>query len=84
MATKKIAITIPHDVVSMVDEASNRLGISRSKYISSILKDRLEEEKGKWIRESYDQVFADETVQQEQLDTAKWYESSGQFEGQEW
>ena len=42
------------------------------------------DERAREIREAYDRVFSDESVVQEQLDTAAWFEGSGKDEGQEW
>ncbi len=40
------------------------------------------DEQAREIREAYDRVFSDESVVQEQLDTAAWLEGSGKDEGQ--
>ncbi len=36
------------------------------------------------IRDAYERVFSDESIVQEQLDTAVGVEGSGKDEGQEW
>ena len=41
MNTQKVAITMPTDLVKVVDEVSRKKGISRSKYISVVLRERL-------------------------------------------
>ena len=45
MNTQKIAITMPKDLVAMIDEMSTQKGISRSKFISLVLKERIKAEK---------------------------------------
>jgi metal-responsive CopG/Arc/MetJ family transcriptional regulator len=84
MRTEKIAITIPSDLVSLIDDIRSKRGISRSKFIALLLREKIMDEQAREIREAYDRVFSDESVVQEQLDTAAWFEGSGKDEGQEW
>ena len=58
--------------------------MSRSKFITLLLREKIMDEQAREIREAYDRVFSDESVVQEQLDTAAWLEGSGKDEGQEW
>ena len=84
MNTEKVAITMPADLVKMVDEVSSKKGISRSKYISVVLRERLLSERDNQIREAYNRVFSDALIQTEQLETTLWFDRSGGKEGQEW
>ena len=84
MHTQKIAITIPMDLVATIDEISKGKGLSRSKYISLLLKETIAAEKQKQIREAYDRVFSDETIQQEQLNWTRWFKDADSDQGQEW
>jgi metal-responsive CopG/Arc/MetJ family transcriptional regulator len=84
MRTEKIAITIPSDLVSIIDDIRSKRGVSRSKFITLLLREKIMDEQAREIREAYDRVFSDESVVQEQLDTAAWLEGSGKDEGQEW
>jgi len=84
MPTEKVAITIPSDLVSMIDDIRSKRGVSRSKFIALLLREKIMDEKAREIREAYDRVFSDESVVREQLDTAAWFEGSGKDEGQEW
>ena len=84
MRTEKIAITIPSDLVSLIDDIRSKRGISRSKFIALLLREKIMDEQAREIREAYDRVFSDESVVQEQLDTAACFEGSGKDEGQEW
>jgi metal-responsive CopG/Arc/MetJ family transcriptional regulator len=84
MRTEKIAITIPSDLVAMIDDIRSRRGVSRSKFITLLLREKIMDEQARDIREAYDRVFSDESIVQEQLDTAAWFEGSGKDEGQEW
>ena len=84
MNTQKVAITMPTDLVKVVDEVSRKKGLSRSKYISVVLRERLISDRDNQIREAYNRVFSDEAIQKEQLETALWFERTGAKEGQEW
>lgn len=84
MRTEKVAITIPSDLVAMIDDIRSRRGVSRSKFITLLLREKIMDEQARDIREAYDRVFSDESIVQEQLDTAAWFEGSGKEEGQEW
>ena len=84
MRTEKIAITIPSDLVSMIDDIRIKRGVSRSKFITLILREKIMDEQVRVIQETYDRVFSDETIVKEQLETAAWFEGSGKNEGQEW
>ncbi len=84
MHTQKIAITIPMDLVLMIDAISKQQGISRSRLISDALREKMMKEKDRSIKEAYDRIFSDESVCKEQLDTTAGFESFGQIEGQEW
>jgi len=84
MNTQKIAITIPKELIISVDKFSKYQGISRSKYISRILHEKISEEKKSRIKNAYNAVFSDESVCKEQLETAAWFDNAGDREGQEW
>ena len=84
MNTQKIAITVPQDIVSIVDEISQQKGISRSRLISKILRERIEEEKGLAMQATYDLIFSDDKIRKEQIETSRWFDSGEKSEGQEW
>ena len=84
MNTQKVAITIPADLVAIIDEISRQLGLSRSKYISTVLREKVLSEKERQIKESYNRIFADDSIQKEQLQTAIWFDGTGNQGGQEW
>ena len=72
MNTQKVAITIPMDVLAKVDVISKKLGLSRSKCISTLLNDKLSEVIENQLKESYDRVFSDDAVKQEQVEPTDW------------
>jgi len=84
MNTQKVAITIPSDLVSTIDEISRQRGMSRSKFISTVLQEKVAAERRQRIKDAYDSVFSDESVCREQLDTTHWFEGGEVDEGQEW
>ena len=84
MNTQKVAITMPSDLVVMIDIMSRQQKLSRSKFISLALRDKLMEERDHNLRDSYDSVFSDKDISKEQLETAKWFEGSENKVGQEW
>jgi len=51
--------------------------MSRNRYISNILREKVLDEKEKQIRASYNRVFSDELILKEQLETASWLEGTG-------
>ena len=84
MGTQKVAITVPTELVSIIDDISKQEGISRSKLISNILMEKILNEKEKQIKAAYDRVFSDALILKEQIDTASWFEGTGSKKGQEW
>ena len=84
MNTQKVAITIPADLVVMIDDISKQMGMSRSKYISTVLREKILSEKERQIKDSYNRVFSDESIKKEQLQTAIWFNGLGDRGGQEW
>ena len=84
MNTQKVAITIPMNLVHIIDVISKQRGLSRSRFISIVLEERISEERDRSIKEAYDRIFSDESVCNEQLQTSSWFEGSGNTEGQEW
>jgi hypothetical protein len=84
MNTQKVAITVPRDLIIIVDEISRLKGISRSKFISRVLGEKVRDEQARQLRDAYDRVFSDDSIRKEQLDTAEWFEGSDSNEGQGW
>ena len=84
MNTEKVAITVPADLLSIIDDISKQKGMSRSRFISTILREKVVQEKEKRIKAEYNRVFSDELILKEQIETASWLEGTGSKEGQEW
>ena len=84
MSTQKVAITVPTELVAIIDGISKQKGMSRSKLISNILMEKILNEKEKQIKTAYNRVFSDVLILKEQIDTATWFEGAGSKKGQEW
>ena len=84
MNTKKVAITVPKDLIVLIDEISRQKGISRSRFISEVLSEKVRDEQDRQLREAYDRVFSDDAIRKEQIDTAEYSKGSGSDEGQRW
>jgi metal-responsive CopG/Arc/MetJ family transcriptional regulator len=84
MNSQKIAITMPKDLVAVIDEISRLKGMSRNGFISAVLREKITAEKEKQVKNEYDRIFSDETIQEEQLEWTGWFEQTGFREGWEW
>ena len=84
MNTQKVAITVPTDLVAIIDDISKEMGMSRSKYISTVLREKVLSEKQRHIKDSYNRIFSDSAIKKEQLETAIWFDGTGNQGGQEW
>ena len=84
MNTQKVAITMPKELLSMIDVISKQKGLSRSKFISTILLEKVLQDRNRQIQRAYNRVFSDESIRKEQLQTARLFEGLEIKEGQEW
>lgn len=84
MNTHKIAITVPSDLLDIIDKTTEQRSMSRSKFISLLLREKLLEERNRQLRDQYDRVFSDSAICDEQLKTAQWFDGADSREGQEW
>jgi metal-responsive CopG/Arc/MetJ family transcriptional regulator len=84
MNTQKVAITMPTELVTIIDAIAKQKGISRSKFISNMLHEKIFDEKNKQIKDAYNRIFSDEKIRKEQLESASWFDGAGSKEGQEW
>jgi metal-responsive CopG/Arc/MetJ family transcriptional regulator len=84
MNTQKVAITVPIDLLTIIDDISKQKGMSRSRFISTVLREKVVQEKEKQIKATYNRVFSDELILKEQIETASWLEGTGSKKGQEW
>ena len=71
MNTKKIAISMPSDLLTSIDNIRKKKRLSRSKYISSLLREKILTEQNIEIKKTYDMVFSDNKIKKEQLETTR-------------
>jgi len=77
MATAKIAVTIPEEVLEAVDAAARERGESRSGFISSVLRSAMKARSDAKLTRRLDEIFADPAVAAEQLRVADEMDSAG-------
>lgn len=59
-------MTIPEDLLKELDKMSRSRGISRSRLMSELLREKLVDLQGQILRSAYDQIFSDEAICREQ------------------
>ena len=67
-----------------VDTLSKEAGVSRSKFITDIVKEKISNDENDKIQSMYNCVFSDESIAEEQLRFARDFESSGREDGRQW
>ena len=77
MASAKIAITVPEDVLSEVDAAARMRGETRSGFISRILKTALKARRDAGITRRLNELFAEESVVATQERITREMDSAG-------
>lgn len=71
MAVKKIAISVPEDVLAQVDAAAGERGENRSRFITQMLRLVAQARNDREISRRVDAVFADPEVARAQVKTAR-------------
>jgi metal-responsive CopG/Arc/MetJ family transcriptional regulator len=71
VAVRKIAISVPEDVLAQVDAAAAARGENRSRFITQMLKLLARARTDREISRRVDAVFADPEVAREQVKTAR-------------
>jgi metal-responsive CopG/Arc/MetJ family transcriptional regulator len=71
MAVKKFAISIPEEVMARVDEAAAEWGITRSRFISNVLKRVALARSDAQITRRLNEVFGDPEIAREQKATSR-------------
>lgn len=70
MTIRKTAIAVPEEVLAEVDRAARARGESRSRYITLVLRAAVRARRDADITRRLNQLFAHETVVDEQLEAA--------------
>ena len=84
MTTVKIAISMPEELVKEVDAVRKVEDISRSGYITRLVRKAVRAERKEKLKAAYDRVFSDSKIVKEQKETALFFDNSGKEKGQEW
>jgi len=84
MATRKLAISVPEDVVHDVDAAAKKRGMTRSGFITDILRRIARARSDAEISRRVNEVFADPEVAKEQAETARKFDRNATERGTEW
>lgn len=71
MGARKFAISIPEEVMEQIDEAAARRGITRSRFISDVLRTAARARTDAEITRRLDEVFSDPEVAREQRRTSR-------------
>jgi len=82
MPVTKFAISVPTETMSQVDRAAKRLGMTRSRYISTVLARVAQRRRDATISRKVDEVLAD--LDEQDLETARHLERAGSRRGTEW
>lgn len=84
MAVHKFAISIPEDVMKRIDRAAARRGVTRSRFISSVLAVAAAAHRDAEIAERVNRLFSDPEIREEQARTARDFGRSRTGAGWEW
>ena len=84
MTTVKVAISMPRELVKEVDAVRKEEDISRSGYITKLVRKAVRVERKEKLKAAYDRVFSDPKIVKEQKETALFFNNSGKDKGQEW
>lgn len=84
MTTMKVAISMPEELVREVDVVSKEKNLSRSGYITGLVKRAVRAGRREKIKAAYDKVFSDPEIIAEQNKISLAYDHSGSDKGQEW
>ena len=84
MTTLKVAISMPEKLVNEVDKARKKESMSRSGYITRLVRQAIRNERQEQLKAAYDRIFSDPDVSDEQKTNAVFFEKVGNDRGQEW
>jgi len=84
MPVKKFAISVPVEVMDQVDLAAAERGVSRSRFISDMLRRIARARTDAAITRQLDEVFGDPAVAREQQAVARAWLRARKDEGTQW
>jgi len=71
MSTTKIAITIPKNILEIIDQYAKNFKLPRSRIITNIIREKVEENEKDKLTKLTDQVFSNSKLRKEQKKVAK-------------
>lgn len=84
MAAKKLAISVPEEVIREVDDAAKRRGMTRSGFITAVLSRVARARTDAEISRRVNDLFSDLEIGREQLDTARAFGRLASRRGAGW
>ena len=84
MPTRKLAISVPEEVLDEVDGAAKQRGMTRSGFITYVLRRLARARTDAEISRRVNELFSDPEVAREQAATAKEYRRLAPLRGAEW
>lgn len=84
MAARKIAISVPEEVIHQVDHAARRHGMTRSAFIAHVLGRVARARTDAEISRRVNELFSDPEIAREQVETAKAFRRVAPTHGAEW
>jgi hypothetical protein len=84
MSTRRIAVSLPQDLLDEADRLASRLGTSRSGLISELLARATREARGREISEAWERVARDPDLQREQVDMSREVYQGESFGDDKW
>lgn len=84
MAVKKLAISVPEDVIDEVDRAAAERGVTRSRFITDLLRVAARARSDAEITRRLNRIFSDPGIAAEQRRTARDLARVGSDDGTEW
>ena len=84
MAAKKIAISVPEDVLVDVDEAAAKASLTRSAFITRVLVRVAGAHSDAELKRRVDALFADDDIAREQSETARATARAHPGAGSDW
>lgn len=84
MAVTKFAISVPQEVMKEVDRAAAARGVTRSRFVSDLLRKAARARTDAEITRQLDELFSDESLAAEQRETAEALGDAGIDTDTEW
>ncbi len=84
MAARKLAISVPEEVIRKVDQAAKRRGMTRSGFITDVLSHVARARTDAEIARRVNDLFSDPEIVRDQVETAKQFRRIAPRRGAEW